>query len=83
MRLRELLHLYDPGCLETREHQLRDPLTPTDRDTHWAPVLEEHSHLSSVVGIDGPGAVGQRDAEAGRQPRPGSDLTLYPGREAP
>ena len=64
------------------DDELRDAVARLDDVGLASPRFDEqHLHLAAVVAVDGPGRVGQRDAELARQARARPDLALEARRD--
>src|SRR5687768_10606777 len=67
-------------CLVVREDELCDAIATRDRDRLDAAVLQNDLDLATIVGVDRPGCVGQRDSMGEGETGPGADLPLDAGR---
>src|SRR5580658_2405715 len=61
------------------DDQLGDAIAAPELHPLGAPVDEQDRQLTPVVRVDGPGRVGQADAELEREPAAGPHLAFVPG----
>jgi hypothetical protein len=66
------------ACETGTDEHLRDPVPALDGHRLATQIDEKDLHLAAVIRIDGTGRVGERDAEARREPAARPDLGLQP-----
>src|SRR5471030_299009 len=76
IRSAEFLDLGPDSPRVTRHDKLCNSHAARDAEGLLPEIDQDHADLAAVVGVDGSGRIGDRDAILGGQARPGADLGL-------